>query len=304
MTARARARLLLLATVFIWGTSFVVVKGALADCSPLLFNLVRMSIASAVLAFVNRRALAGITRKQILSGALAGLFLGTAYQFQTLGLTRTTAAKSAFITGLVVVLVPLLQMVPGLRLPGHRRSEVLAGAGAVLAFSGLVLLTTPAGTALRDFAGAVSAGDVLTMMGALAFALHLLTLARVSPGMPAGMLATGQVTAAAALMLVTYPLEAMHRVLWTPRLLIALLITSLLATAAAFTIQSYAQKHLLPTETAVLLTLEPLFASLTSLLLLGEYLTHRAMAGAALILISIAVVELAPGLMHSQEIPS
>ena len=304
LNPRRLAQLLLLGTVLVWGASFAIVKSALTDASPFVFNLLRMTLAAAALIAINHRHLRALTRPQLAGGALAGVFLATGYQFQTLGLAHTTAAKSAFITGLVVVLVPLLMILPAVRPPGTRRPGLLAIVGALVAFAGLILLTTPPGTPPSALFTSISAGDLLTTVCALAYAGHLLTLARISPGMPAGPLATVQISAAAVFMLLTLPLEHTHRLTWTPRLAIALAVTSLLATAAAFTIQSYAQQHLPPAQTAVLLTMEPVFAALTSVLLLHEALSIRSLAGSALILISIAAIEVLPSLLHATEIPA
>src|SRR5580692_2248608 len=102
------AHLLLLAVVLVWGTTFTLVKSALTHVSPLLFNLLRMAIAAVVLILLNFRSLKKLTAQDLRLGALVGVFLAVGYQFQTAGLTLTTASKSAFITGLVVVFVPLL----------------------------------------------------------------------------------------------------------------------------------------------------------------------------------------------------
>ncbi len=303
MPPKTKARLLLLAVVLIWGISFALVKSALTDTSPLLFNLIRMTLASLILAVINRKSLRRVTRPQLAAGALTGLFLALGYQFQTFGLAGTTAAKSGFLTGLVVVLVPLLCIIPGIRPAGTSRPGLKAVLGALLAFAGLLLLTTPPGTAPRDLFSAISAGDLLTLACALAFALHLLTLARVSPKIPAGLLATLQIAAASCLMLLTLPLEPL-RLHLTASLILAWIFTAVLGTAAAFTIQSYAQQHLPPVQTVVILTLEPVFAWLTSLVLLHERLGPRALLGAALILLAIALIELLPATHHPTEIPA
>lgn len=145
-------------------------------------------------------------------------------------------------------------------------------------------------------------GDLLTLACAFAFALHLLTLARVSPGIPSGLLATLQVAFATLFMLLTLPLEQPHAT-FTPRLILSLLVCAVLATAAAFTIQSFAQQTLPPTHTVLILTLEPVFGWLTSLLILHDVLGRRALLGAALILAGILIVELLP-VRHSTEIPA
>jgi len=289
------AHLLLLATVFVWGATFVVVKDALRDASPLMFNLLRMSLAFCALVIVNWREFKQISKRGLFAGGAVGLLLATGYQFQTTGLARTTPAKSAFITGLVVVFVPLLTMVRALRPAGVKGPRWTAGVGAMLAFGGLLLLTTPAGTAWGRLFESIGLGDWLTLGCAVAFAGHLLALGRFSPGLPTGQLATVQIGVAAVVMALTVRVGEQPFVRFTPRLWVALAVTSLLATAAAFTIQSWAQKHLPPTHTAVILSLEPVFAWLTAMVFLGERLGMRSLAGAGLIFAGIALTELFPG---------
>ena len=286
------AHLLLLAVVIVWGATFVLVKDALQDVSPLLFNLLRMTIAFIALAIVNRRQLRHISRRSLISGLIVGLFLAAGYQFQTAGLALTTPAKSAFITGMVVVFVPLITIVPALRSSNTPAPSWSAAVGALLAFSGLLLLTTPTGTSWHNLFASIGLGDVLTLACAIAFAGHLISLSHASTQVATGQLATLQIGVAAALMAITLPLGGHPQLAITPRLLIALAVTSLLATAAAFTIQSWAQQHLPATHTAILLTLEPVFACLTSFLILHERLSRRSLCGAALILAGIASIEL------------
>jgi drug/metabolite transporter (DMT)-like permease len=290
-------------TVLVWGATFVLVKNALTDISPLLFNLIRMTLAFAVLAVVNRRELTRISRRGLFAGAIVGVLLATGYQFQTAGLLRTTPSKSAFITGLVVVFVPLLTALPWLRPVGTRAPGWPAATGALLAFAGLLLLTTPPGTAWQHLFVSIGLGDWLTLACAVAFAGHLLALGHVSPGLPSGQLATVQIGVAALVMALTLPLGEHPHLHLTPRLLVALAVTSVLATAAAFTIQSWAQKHLPPTHTAVILSLEPVFAWLTALAFFHENLGARSLEGAALILAGIALTELVPVVATPSQIP-
>jgi len=296
------AHLLLLATVLVWGVTFVVVKDALRDASPLLFNLLRMGLAFLVLAVINRRHLYPLSGRAVLSGAVVGILLAIGYQFQTAGLARTTPAKSAFVTGLVVVFVPLFMAIPILRPEGTPAPRPIAFAGATLAFAGLFLLTTPTGTAVRDLFRAIGLGDLLTLVCALAFAGHLLALGHTSKALPAAQLATLQIGVAAAFMALTLPFGGALYLHLSLRLVIALAVTSLLGTAAAFTIQSWAQKYLPPAHTALILVLEPVFAWVTALLFLKEQLDRRSLAGAALIFAGIALTELLP-ISSAPEIP-
>jgi len=294
-TGRSRtlaAHLLLLAVVLVWGVTFSLVKSALSATTP-LFNLVRMTLAFAVLAAVNWPSLRGMTRTDLKLGAAAGLCLGLGYQFQTTGLKFTTASKAAFLTGLVVVIVPLLSAIPGVALPGSLRPTFDTYAGAGVAFAGLVLLTTPPGAGYALFSG-IRLGEWLCLGCAVAFAAHLLMLARAAPRVSARRLGTLQIGFAAVVLLVTLPLGGRPTFHTTAMLWIALGVTAVLATAAAFTIQSWAQQHLPASHTALIFTLEPVFAWLTSLLFFGEQLGRRAMLGAGLILAGILLAELRP----------
>ena len=287
------AHLLLLGVVLVWGTTFSLVKAALVETTPLVFNLLRMLLAFAVLAAVNWPSLRGLTRSDLKLGAAAGVFLGLGYQFQTSGLNHTTASKAAFITGLVVVIVPLLSALPGVALAGSIKPSADTYVGALLAFAGLVLLTTPVGSGAGLLSG-IGLGEWLCLGCAVAFAAHLLMLARAAPRVSARRLGTLQIGFAALVMLVTLPLGGRPHFHGAPVVWIALAVTALLATAAAFTIQSWAQQHLRASHTALIFTLEPVFAWLTSLLFFGEQLGRRGMLGAGLILAGIVFAELRP----------
>ena len=285
--------MLLILISAIWGSTFVLVKDALHDVSPLLFNLLRMIVATVVLAAIYHRDLRRLKRSYLAGGAVAGLCLAAGYSFQTAGLARTTPAKSAFITGLIVVIVPLLCAIPAMRTVNMRRPSLFAFAGAALAF-GILLLTTPAGTPWVALFGSINAGDLLTLLCALGFALHVVALAHISPRLPLGALAVLQLAFCTLIMSIALPLFEHSWIHASPRLVIALLVTGVLATAVAFTVQSWAQQRLSATHTALILALEPVFAFLTSFLFYGERLSRRASLGALLILGGIALTELLP----------
>ena len=162
---------------------------------------------------------------------MVGLCLATGYQFQTIGLVRTTPSKSAFITGLVVVLVPLFSSIPGLRPAGARAPRWNAFVGAALAFAGIILLTTPAvsgGMGSTAFTGwfpdlsSINIGDVLTFGCAVGFAFHCLALGHVSPRIGFQPLALLQVGFCAVFMAVSLPFIEHPHIEWTPGLIAAL----------------------------------------------------------------------------------
>jgi drug/metabolite transporter (DMT)-like permease len=236
-----------------------------------------------------------------------GLCLATGYQFQTTGLARTTPSKSAFITGLLVVIVPLLCIVPCLRPAGMHRPRWNAFMGAALAFTGIVLLAAPAvaqttgqlstmGTVrgLMPDLTSINVGDVLTLGCAIGFAFHCIALSHISPRIAFQPLALLQVGFCAVFMALSLPFIEHPHMNWTPRLAIALGIAAVLATAAAFSIQSWAQSVLPSTHMALVLTMEPVFAWITSFLVTGERLGLRPASGALLILAGIALTELLP----------
>jgi len=298
---KLRAYILMTLVVAVWGSTFVVIKGALNDATPVAFNLIRMSLAFVLLAVGYHREWRRIRKSQIAAGAVVGLCLAAGYQFQTIGLVRTTPSKSAFITGLVVVLVPLFSIAPALRPPGARAPRWNAFTGAALAFVGIVFITAPpaAGASgsvaafLPDFSS-INLGDVLTLGCAIAFAFHCIALGHTSPRVPFRSLAILQVGFCALFMAASLPFIEHPRVHVTGRLVFALIVAAALATAAAFSIQSWAQSILPTTPMALILALEPVFAWITSFVVTGERLAMVPAVGAVLILGGIALTELVP----------
>ena len=298
---KLRAYILMTLVVAVWGSTFVVIKGALADATPVAFNLIRMTLAFVLLGVAYQRAWRTIRRAHVAAGALVGLCLAAGYQFQTIGLVRTTPSKSAFITGLVVVLVPLFSMAPALRPPGARPPRWNAFVGAAVAFVGIILITAPPAAATAGSATAflpdlssINFGDVLTLGCSISFAFHCIALGHTSPRVPFRSLAILQVGFCALFMAGSLRFIERPHVHVTPRLVIALIVAAALATAAAFSIQSWAQSILPTTPMALILALEPVFAWITSFDVTGERLGLVPANGAILILGGIAVTELVP----------
>jgi len=283
-----KAHILLILVTLVWGATFVQIKDALQDISPLLFNAVRMTLAAVVLAVIYLPHLRVMNSVVFRSGALVGVFLWLGYEFQTTGLKLTTASKSAFLTSLSVVLVPIF-----LTVFWRRKVSLWTAVGVVAAFIGLYLLTVPSG-AEQDWLGnfrSVNLGDALTMGCAIAFAFQIILVGRATSAHSFQAIAVLQSAVAAALMFATAPLMENIHVLWSARVVAAITVTGLLGTAAAFTIQAWAQQFMAPTNTALIFALEPVFAWVTSYLLLGERLGWRAAAGALLILAGLLFSE-------------
>lgn len=275
----------------VWGTSFVVIKAALTEISPLLLNTLRMGLSAVALAALYWRHVPRITAGALRAGAIVGVCMYLGYQFQTVGLGLTTASKSAFLTGVSVVLVPVF-----LAVFFRRHIRRWSVAGVALAFVGLYLLTVPPGDGGTVFnLESINLGDLLTLACAVAFAFHIIYLGRASAAHPFEQIAILQTTVAAVLMAATLPVLEKPFVTWSPKLLWAIAFTGLLSTAAAFTIQAWAQQFTPPTHAALIFSLESVFAWLTSYLVLGERLGARAAVGAFLILGGVLLSELKGG---------
>jgi drug/metabolite transporter (DMT)-like permease len=274
----------LVSVALVWGATFVLVKRALSDVSTLLFLTIRFALATAALLFLFRKQLRGAAASKSLRGGLiAGLCLFSGYVLQTFGLKYTSASKTGFITGLYIPLVPLISSVVYKKLPQF--AELL---GVATAFAGLALMTVE--RSLLD----LNLGDMLVAGCAVAYALHMVVLGRFAATASPAPLVVAQIATAAALSAGTFWWAEPVRLTWSTNLLIALVVTSLLATAFAFSVQTWAQRWSSPTRTALIFSMEPVFAWVTSYIVAGEVLSRRAIAGAVLILTGILLVELKP----------
>jgi len=280
-----KAHILLVLITLIWGSNFVVIKNSLADISPLFFNAVRMSLAAVVLAAIFYRELPRLTAGAVRSGFLVGLFLFVGNELQTSGLKYTTASKSAFLTGVSVVLVPVL-----LAVFWKRGINRLTSIGVVLAFAGLYLLTVPASAGAGLNLRSMNHGDLLTLGAALVFAFHIIFIEHATQAHRWQQITVVQVAVTALLMIVTTLGEKVS-VVWSPRVLWGIGITGFLSLALAFAIQAWAQQFTPATHTALIFTLEPVFAWLTSFIFLGERLGGRSGFGAACILAGLLISE-------------
>jgi drug/metabolite transporter (DMT)-like permease len=320
--AARRRRLLadgaLLLICLIWGSTFVVVKEAVAQVPALTFLALRFALAFAVLAGVFGRDIVAGWRGLAGPGLVTGLFLWGGYSFQTAGLMFTQASRAGFITGLSVVFVPVLT---GLVLRESLPWRTAAGVGLALGGLGLLFLSPEAGPAAGNpgagiVAGAAAEGasallgDALVLACAVFFALHITALGRYSSTRAAsyraaGALAALQVGVAAAVYLAA---AAVQLARGGPAALLpvgpgggwvlpwpvigAIVLTGLLATAGAFFVQTAAQRHTPATHTALIFATEPVFAAAFGWLLLGERLGPLPLLGCLGILAGMVIAEL------------
>jgi drug/metabolite transporter (DMT)-like permease len=280
---RRRADAALLFNTIAWGATFVLVKNALGGISPMLFLAARFGLAAVALAIIFFGPLRrSFSWTAVGAGALSGVFLFAGFAFQTYGLRLTSAPKSAFLTGMTSILAPFLAAVVYRIRPGV--SEI---AGVLVSVTGLACMT------LEGPLGSIASGDVLTLLGAAAFAANIVTVGHFSESMPVSVLTVAQIGAAALCACVLLPAET-QRFEWRPAVIAAIAITGLLCTAVAFSLQTWAMQYATATRTAVIYMFEPVVAWITSWLIAGVGLSARATLGAALILLGIILVELKP----------
>ena len=266
----------LLAVAAAWGAAFVVMKPAIERQSVNSFLATRFVVAVVVMILLRPSVLRKINKEMLLKGSLAGLFLGTGYIFQTLGLARTGAAITGFLTGLYVVLTPLIAAV-------FLKEKIKAFTWfcVVLATIGLALLS------LRGWE--VGIGEALVFVSAIAFAAHIVTLSKWSLGFDAYALTIVQLSICALLTGVISIGQGYEKPtdsgVWG-----VVIFTAVIATAVAFIVQTWSQAHMSSTKVAVILTMEVVFAALFAVAFGGESLTLQVSIGGAMVLLAMYLI--------------
>jgi drug/metabolite transporter (DMT)-like permease len=268
----------LLGVTAVWGVTFVQVKDAVALYPLFAFLAVRFAIATLTLAVPGTRRVRSLGGAGIGAGALLGLLLAAGYVLQTAGLERTTVSSTGFVTGMYVVLTPLLAL-------ALYRSPIspAAWAGVGVSTVGLALLSgVQAGSA---------GGDLLVLAGAAVYSLQIVLMERFAPRYDAVAFTLVEMAAACSGLLVV----ALARgELGVPRgwtVWGALLVTGVFASALAFLVQTWAQRRTSATRTALAFTMEPVFAALFGITLAGDRLGALGWTGCAAIMAGIVLAE-------------
>jgi drug/metabolite transporter (DMT)-like permease len=270
MTLR-RSDLLLIAAAAVWGVSFVIMKNALSDASPLLLLGVRFTIAALVLApFIHLRG--GFSAAELRAGIVLTVLLASGFATQAVGLQYTTPARSAFIVAMSSVLAPVIAMVLLKKRTGWLVLVALAIAGM-----GIYFLTAPD-------AGGLNRGDLWTLVTAVVFGGHIVAVTEFSKRFAAERIVWLQLPGTAVGTLIAALVLEPLRLEWSVGFGVALLFLAVMATAVALLWQMRAQREMTAARASLLLCLEPVFAAVTSSLFWGESFTISQAFGAALIL--------------------
>jgi len=271
----------LVALIFVtavWGVTFVQVKDAVALYPLFAFLALRFAIATLTLAPPGVRRLHSLGRAGWAAGAFAGALLGAGYALQTAGLERTSVSSTGFITGMYVVLTPLLALVLF-----RSRVGVSAWIGVGLATAGLALLA--------GIHGGSVVGDLLVLAGSAVYSLQIVLMERYAPRYDAiAFTLVEMVTSFLGLLAIALALGQLHVphgwTVWG-----ALLVTGVFASALAFLAQTWAQRRATATQTALAFSLEPVWAAFLGLTLAGDRLAPVGWLGCAVIMAGIVVAE-------------
>lgn len=280
MKASLKADLSLVGVTLAWGSSFVVVKHALTLIQPMWLIELRFLIASLALFLIFPSSVKKLDSRTLRAAFWVGLFLFGGFVLQTLGLQYTTPAKSGFLTGVSVPLVPILNR---LLFQANLRFPTILG--IFLAFTGLSLLTRPEKFDQLNF------GDLLTVLCAFCFALHIIAVGRFAVRVPYQKLAILQIVFVSVLVLPLAVLREPPPASFSIPLSLSLIHLGVVCSALAFFVQTHAQQFTSPARTALILSLEPLFAALLSVLFYGERLDGLEWLGGVLIVLGILAGE-------------
>jgi len=274
-SSQVRVLLALIVVTAIWGSTFIVVKNAISQMPVMDFLAIRFTVAAIALIVLRPTCLRSMTRLGIMRSLVLGIVLGLGYIAQTYGLRYTSASTSGFITGMFVVLTPLVSWIFL-----KRKVELKIWFAVVLAVIGLGLLS------LHGWA--MGTGELLTLLCALFFALHIVGLGEWSARHDAYGLAFLQIAIVAVISTVaaipggiTLPSSV---TVWG-----AVILTAVFATALGFLVQTWAQSLISPTRAAVTMTMEPVFAGLFGVIFGGDHLTTRIIIGAIFVLAAMLI---------------
>ena len=274
------AQILLVFVTLIWGATFIMVKDALNDAGPFAFGTLRFTIAGILTLVIVNKSIFTLTKTEIIGGLICGFCLFCGYAFQNFGLMQTSASKSAFITSVSVLMVPII-----LYLFNIQKIKMKVWFAVVLATIGLYFLLDPRG-------GMMNWGDILTFGCALGFAVHIIFQGyyvkknvRVLPFFLV------QAWVVVGLSFINSLLFEPIFAIWSPRLISALLVTGIAATFIAILLMIWAQQILNPSETAIIFALEPVFAALFATIFAGEFLGLWGYIGGGLIVLAVAYGE-------------
>jgi len=278
MTIRGRSELFLFATTFIWGSTFVVVKAGSENISSSLFVALRFGIGALIFALFLFKQLTTITLQTLKKAVILGSMLGVGILLQNYGIYKTTASKAAFITGLMVIFTPIVQLIIERRPP-----KVGNIVGIVIVTIGLYLLTSPSSSEINF-------GDMLVFISAIIFGVFIVYLDIFSKTENVLHLSFLQVMITTLIAVIVVPFETI-RFIPSAQLIFSLLYMGICATVFTTYIQTRFKKDTTPTRAVIIFTIEPVIAAVLAYFILHEILGIAGVFGASLIVFGILISE-------------
>lgn len=276
------AKLALLAATIIWGSSFIIVKDVVDTLPTCTLLAIRFLSASVILSLVFTWKFKQFDRKYLLCGGILGVLLYLAYMFQTFGIADTTPGKNAFLTAVYCVMVPFMAWAFNKKRPD--RFNIIAALVGIVGI-GFVSLTA-------DFT--IRMGDILTLIGGVFYALHIIAVARFSEGRDPVLLTIFQFASSGMCALVCaliFDIPKLSGVVWSTELILSVAYLAVCCTAVALLFQNFGQKYTDPSTASLLLSLESVFGVAFSALMGREELTPKIITGFVLIFIAIVISE-------------
>lgn len=287
MTKQHKADLALFSATLVWGSSFIIMKNISQDIPAHIYLALRFSVATILLMIIFHKHLKNINLKTLLAGSVVGLFVYGGMMLQVVGLRTTSASNSAFITGLSVVMVPIISV-----MLLKKKPPINALIGVALAALGLFIL--------KGFQGSWVIGDSLTLFCAICFALQIIFIDKYAWDVNIYQLAIIQVGTATVLYLLTWAFTSCVTepvsIVIDSKIILTILYTGALGTAFGYGVQTIAQKYTTPTRTALIIACEPVFGALFALIVPNahgntEILTIQTIVGCLLILSGMVITE-------------
>ena len=260
-----------------WGFAFVVMKDAIERQTVNNFLFSRFVLAVVVMILIRPQCIKYFNKDLLIRASAAGFFLGGGYILQTLGLKRTDAAITGFVTGLYVVFTPLI-------------AAIILRARITLFTWGCVGIAT-VGLGLLSLEGwHIGDGELLVLASALAFAAHIIALGKWSNGRDAYAMTVVQLAMCAVFTGIASLFEGGYQLPPDSGVWATIIFTAVACTAVAFVVQTWSQAHMSTTKVAVILTMEVVFAAIFAILFGGESLTPQKALGGVLVVIAMFAI--------------
>ncbi len=287
--------LILLSVTLIWGATFVIIKNALKDVSPMVFISIRFSFAGLLLLPFIFKIFRNVDKKVLASGLFLGVMYFLGFSTQTIGLRYTSATKSAFITGTFILFTPVFQF-----LFEKKKPSLINILGVIFVLAGLIFLSSKGNSffdVFHEIGSNFNVGDFFTLLCAIFFAMYLVYLDIVSKKYPFMQLVflqisvTGVLGVLTALTLSVTHIETSYFSL-NSNIVFAILYTSILATILNSILQTKYQKTVTPTKAGIIFSFEPIFSAIFAFSIIGEKISSFGFLGCILIFTGLIVTEI------------